>query len=668
LCRLPAMGTFFFRAVIVLLCFKRSDAVSPSQAPTLVPILQCGACDRTMTLMFTADYYATESSWSLKPVGPSVTCTHNVSKTYPNQDENEYVNRDVEYLYQYDLPNLCAFKSYKFTFFDSVGDGCSSDEFGTGHWELYIDGTTLLGSSDCVFTTSTSLTFTVPEPPPTGLPTLAPIMKPSTLPSLPPTPTPTLPPSPRPTPQPSVPSAGPSPVPSAGPSPVPIQCGACDQTLTLDLFTDSYGQEITWALAPLKSAFGCAVNTSYAGGPFANIDAGRLHQVVVTSQICAQEGYRFTLFDTEGDGMDAFTLGDAKLGYYTLTLSGGVVGSGTGNFTTEISSSFIATIAPTPAPTQLPSAVPFPLPSSVPAPNPTARPTVTPSSRPTAGPTPKPTATPTLQPTPVPTSIPTFLPFLVPTHFPSPVPTPPQTNIPTPDPTPMPTPLPSNVPTLIPSALLSPLPSPTPTSVPTPVPTPMPTALPSYVPTPLPSATASSIGGGGGGSCFSEDSTVRMLNEVTHKVSTVRLRDLTVGQKVLAVDHRTRKGTFSAVAALPHSPSQSEFIEVTASHKTASDEHETRGLLVTEHHTFPLCDTGFRKNVAAMHLKPGHCLLTENGGKSAVTSVKRVPAKEGGDTYTVVLEGQDKLLVVGGLVTHAKPSHAAKKKKCACQH
>jgi len=167
--------------------------------------------------------------------------------------------------------------------------------------------------------------------------------------------------------------------------------------------------------------------------------------------------------------------------------------------------------------------------------------------------------------------------------------------------------------------------------------------------------------GVGPGSCFDEDSTVKMLNEVTRKVSTVHLRDLKVGQKVLAVDHRTRKETFSTVAALPHSLSQNDFIEVTASQKTARGEHETLSLLATEHHTFPLCDTGFRKEVAAMHLKPGHCLLTENGGKSAVTSVKRVPAKEGGSTYTVVLEGQDDLLVVGGLVTHAKPSYAAKK-------
>jgi len=166
---------------------------------------------------------------------------------------------------------------------------------------------------------------------------------------------------------------------------------------------------------------------------------------------------------------------------------------------------------------------------------------------------------------------------------------------------------------------------------------------------------------GQGGACFGEDSTVKVQDKATGDVATVRIGTLQVGQKVLAVDHYKRKETFGTVVALPHSPSEKEFIEVAATHKMARGEQETLSLLVTEHHTFPLCDTGFRKKVAAMHLKPGHCLLTENGRKSAVTSVKRVPAKEGGDTYTVVLEGENDLLVVGGLVTHAKPSHPAKK-------
>jgi hypothetical protein len=191
--------------------------------------------DRRMTLNFTADFYPTESSWSLKPIGSLSQCSHNVSKTYPNRFENAYSNRDVEFEYLYHLDNLCTYRSYTFTFFDSAGDGCTSAEFGKGHWELYIDGSTLLGSSDCAFTDSTSLTFTVPEPPPTALPTPAPTVLPTPQPSLPPTPPPSPFPIAAPTPQPTL-------LPSLVPSPLPVQCGDCDQTLVLDIFTDSYGE------------------------------------------------------------------------------------------------------------------------------------------------------------------------------------------------------------------------------------------------------------------------------------------------------------------------------------------------------------------------------------------------------------------------------------------
>jgi hypothetical protein len=257
----------------------------------------CAPTDRTMTLMFTSDFYATESSWTLKPVGPFSQCSHNVSKTYPNRFENAYSNTDVEVLYEYNLGNLCTYRSYTFTFFDSAGDGCTSAEFGQGHWELYIDGTTLLGSSDCAFTDSTSLTFTVPEHPPTALPTPAPTWTPTVLPShsLAPTLTPSQTPTPLPT------------APSPAPSSVPVPCGTCDQTLVLDLLTDSYGEETFWTLVPLKSAKSCAVNGSYGGGPFPNDDYGTLQQVTLSTQICAHEAYLFTLLDTFGDGIATFT-------------------------------------------------------------------------------------------------------------------------------------------------------------------------------------------------------------------------------------------------------------------------------------------------------------------------------------------------------------------------
>jgi hypothetical protein len=158
------------------------------------------------------------------------------------------------------------------------------------------------------------------------------------------------------------------------------------------------------------------------------------------------------------------------------------------------------------------------------------------------------------------------------------------------------------------------------------------------------------------GSCFSGASTVSVLNEATRSVASVPLHSVKVGDKVRAVDHRTRKETFSKVVGLPHSASSGSFVDVQLRKHEGGQAHR---VLATEHHTFPLCDTAFRVEKAAMDLKPGDCLLTEGGGKNAVESVDRVAAKEGDVTYTVVLDGADDLVVVGGVVTHARPSKAA---------
>lgn len=149
-----------------------------------------------------------------------------------------------------------------------------------------------------------------------------------------------------------------------------------------------------------------------------------------------------------------------------------------------------------------------------------------------------------------------------------------------------------------------------------------------------------------------------VLSEVTHQVTEVPLHKLNVGDLVGAVDQHTRQEHFSKVVALPRSPSYNDFIEVTTHQMAAQqrDNHKVRKLLATDHHTFPLCGTGFRKETAAMDLKKGDCLLTEGGGKSTVASTTRVFPTENSDTFTVVLEGSDNLLLVGGIVTHAKSS------------
>jgi secreted trypsin-like serine protease len=152
------------------------------------------------------------------------------------------------------------------------------------------------------------------------------------------------------------------------------------------------------------------------------------------------------------------------------------------------------------------------------------------------------------------------------------------------------------------------------------------------------------------GACMSDQSTV--IVETSSLRKKVPLRALSVGDKVLAVGKTTRKEHFSTVVDLPHSPSDHDFIEVTVG-APAKKQHTVR---TTEFHTFPLCDAGFRKDVMAKDLKEGQCLHTVGGAKGVVTSIKRVKPEPGSETYTVVLEGADDLVVVDGVVTHAKPN------------
>jgi hypothetical protein len=61
------------------------------------------------------------------------------------------------------------------------------------------------------------------------------------------------------------------------------------------------------------------------------------------------------------------------------------------------------------------------------------------------------------------------------------------------------------------------------------------------------------------------------------------------------------------------------------------------------------------KELPAHAIKAGQCLFTEHG-KRIVESVTKVPHTEDDVTYTVQLEGVTDLLVLNGIVTHAKPS------------
>ena len=97
-------------------------------------------------------------------------------------------------------------------------------------------------------------------------------------------------------------------------------------------------------------------------------------------------------------------------------------------------------------------------------------------------------------------------------------------------------------------------------------------------------------------------------------------------------------------------------------------------LRATEHHTFPACAPSppaapseraalrggrGRGTAAAMlearDVKPGTCLRTPEGERT-VASVDRRLASPEDVTYTVQLMGGSDMLVVGGVVTHAKPA------------
>jgi hypothetical protein len=151
-----------------------------------------------------------------------------------------------------------------------------------------------------------------------------------------------------------------------------------------------------------------------------------------------------------------------------------------------------------------------------------------------------------------------------------------------------------------------------------------------------------------GGTCFRNTDTVKVRSGVFRTTSEKPLSEVKVGDHV-----QTGPSTYTEVTGLPHSKSTSPFIEV----RMAGPERHA--LAATEHHTFPTCNhrshTG--RMVRAYEIKPGDCLHTVDGERT-VASVERRLVAEGDETYTVELKGNHDVLLVGGVVTHAKPQTA----------
>jgi len=200
-----------------------------------------------------------------------------------------------------------------------------------------------------------------------------------------------------------------------------------------------------------------------------------------------------------------------------------------------------------------------------------------------------------------------------------------------------PTPVP---PTPVPPTPVPPTPvPPTPAAPPTPVP---PTPVP---PTPVPPTP---VPGGGGGNCHPGTSKVTLKKGTGSE--RVRISSIKAGDEILAADGRG-KLEWATVTGTPHSPTspKSKFVEIQM-HKKGNK------LKATPYHTFPLCGTGLRKDVAAKDIKAGDCLLTEDGEGVVLGATAASPKKNEGETYTIEMAGGTNRIVVGGVVTHARPS------------
>lgn len=151
------------------------------------------------------------------------------------------------------------------------------------------------------------------------------------------------------------------------------------------------------------------------------------------------------------------------------------------------------------------------------------------------------------------------------------------------------------------------------------------------------------------GTCFRSDATVNVRSSALRTAVAKPLTQVKVGD---VVQTGTSGFSWAEVTGLPHSKSSAPFVEITM------DGPERHKLAATEHHTFPACGSHAaekkKRMLQAHEIKAGTCLLTADG-KRTVASVERKLATKEDETYTVELKGGHDTLLVGGVVTHAKP-------------
>ena len=195
--------------------------------------------------------------------------------------------------------------TYKWTLKDTAGDGMCKFNYGCGYSSVVLNGEEIL-SNDGNIGYEDWVIFVTPSDP--SLPALVTTNEPSVSPSFSPSDS-------------SLPSATPSE--SNAPSSSPTDCDG--DTLIIEVGTDVYPWENYWILEVKDETT----------GDYSTVQSNELpvELTLYTDYVCLETGrlYRWTLFDTYGDGISCFM----GCGSYSLTLNGEKIVT-TGTFTYEV--------------------------------------------------------------------------------------------------------------------------------------------------------------------------------------------------------------------------------------------------------------------------------------------------------------------------------------------
>mmetsp|Transcript_12792 Transcript_12792/g.19337 ORF Transcript_12792/g.19337 Transcript_12792/m.19337 type:complete len:184 (-) Transcript_12792:286-837(-) len=145
------------------------------------------------------------------------------------------------------------------------------------------------------------------------------------------------------------------------------------------------------------------------------------------------------------------------------------------------------------------------------------------------------------------------------------------------------------------------------------------------------------------GYCFYSMSTVSVLNEASGHEEIKRIKDIKVGDKILAKGAQGLP-VFKPVKALPHSKAREDYVEI------KMGKGPSQLIQATKHHTMSMCNG---KTKLAMNVKSGDCIMTP-GGKEHVHKASKVPRAKTDVTYTIEMEHGVDQIAVGGVYTHTR--------------